>query len=1519
MNLYLFDDENIITFNLPSKKIGNFWMTDNNQKNLINISGENNNWIITGNTDVKIISNEKSDSIILKQNNSYIIEKNDKKYVLYCDKVNDDTFECYNISDNQVVKIGKAETNDISINIPYFADLQLILSLQSGNYVIQKAKDSLIYCNKKLIKEEQSVLKFGDVINTFGLKIVLIKNALFINAPYKLTLRTKLSKKVIKNEDAITDEEIENKKMYEDSDYFLISPRMRNVVETLNMRIDSPPGRENMQETPLIMTLAPMLTMAASSMLTLSSALQAISSGEKTWKQSTPTLIISGAMIFSMFIWPFVTRAYEKSQKKKRERNRQEKYKEYLNKKSEELQKEFIIQKKTLEETLISTDICYDSIINKRRTLWQRRLDQGDFLNVRIGKGNVPFDANINYQSEEFTMDDDNLKKMLEELINKYKILDNVPLGYSFAKNYLTAVNGVYPKYINFLNNIFLQLMDFHNYHDLKIVVFTNKKNETRWNYLKESPYTFSNDKSIRFFATNTEEMQVISDYLLPRFLNRKEYNNNNNNIDDFSKYASYYLILVDDIDSARKIDLINNVLEEKRNLGYSVIIAEEKLSKIPSEVSKFITVGETVSVVLNSENNNQIRFNDEINNNYDMNLVSKTLLNTPLYLDEKSKGLPNMLTFLEMFSVGQIDQLNVLNRWKDNNPVKSLKAEVGVNENGDLFNIDIHEKAHGPHGLIAGMTGSGKSEFIITYVLSMAINYSPEEVSFVLIDYKGGGLAGAFVNSETGIKLPHVVGTITNLDKAEINRALSSIQSELRRRQEKFNEVRDKLGESTIDIYKYQKLYRDGVINEPIPHLVIICDEFAELKDQQPDFMEDLISTARIGRSLGVHLILATQKPSGVVDAQIWSNARFKVCLKVQDKSDSTEMIKTDDAVEIKNVGRFYLLVGYNEYYALGQAAWAGAPYFPNKEFKKPVDKNLYFIDNVGEINKAINNTTSKRFARSEGEELTNIVKYLIDICGTNYKIKGLWLDRLNSVILLNNLFKKYNYAKESYNINPIIGEFDDPYNQVQGLLTLNIGTYGNAIIYGNAESGKDEFLSTFVYSSIMTYDTNELNLYLIDYGAETLQNFESAPQVGNVILNGDDEKLENLAKMLFSEMNKRKKLFTSFNGNYDDYIKLSGETLPNIVVVINNIEVLSEVNPDYIDKITQIVRDGSKYGINFVITTTGATTVKFKIAQACKQTLCLQMKNESDYRDILGKTDGLVPSNYVGRGLAKLDRVVEFQTASISKESSFNTIKELINTLNEKRINKAKSIPVMPNLIEVNRFASKFEGLNSVPIGITKETLNAYLYDFSKNVVNLISASEFDSMKLFICNFNKVLELNDSIDKVVVDANNYFESFNYKLNYLNNNFNNFVDSLKNIDDKIKDVLTKNNYNLRSISNIKNTLITIIGFDKFLNKLDDEHRKIFKEILNNQKEVLKITFIFIDVVSSFKKYEYEDWYKSCINNTEGIWIGAGVTNQFTIKLSIQPSGINVVDKDYLIAVKNGMPTIVKMINEIKE
>ena len=116
----------------------------------------------------------------------------------------------------------------------------------------------------------------------------------------------------------------------------------------------------------------------------------------------------------------------------------------------------------------------------------------------------------------------------------------------------------------------------------------------------------------------------------------------------------------------------------------------------------------------------------------------------------------------------------------------------------------------------------------------------------------------------------------------------------------------------------------------------------------------------------------------------------------------------------------------------------------------------------------------------------------------------------------------------------------------------------------------------------------------------------------------------------------------------------------------------------------------------------------------------------------------------------------------------------------------------------------------------------------------------------------------------------------------------------------------------------ISNNFIVIVGYDKFLSKLDDEHKNTFFEVLKNQKEILKITFALIDIPSAFKKYEYDEWYKECVNGNDGLWIGSGVTNQYTVKLSIQPNKINTIENEYAIVVKNGMPTIAKIVNEIK-
>ena len=279
-----------------------------------------------------------------------------------------------------------------------------------------------------------------------------------------------------------------------------------------------------------------------------------------------------------------------------------------------------------------------------------------------------------------------------------------------------------------------------------------------------------------------------------------------------YTNNIPYYVIITDSYKDIKSLPYIEKQLKQQKNLGFSILIIDDDMKNLPTECKKFIYIsdeeGAIFSETLNIEETQKFKLETKKIN---MESLCKKLANIPIKIKELETELPNTLSFLEMYNVGKIEQLNVINRWKINNPTISLQAPIGIHKNKEIFKLDLHEKYDGPHGLIAGSTGSGKSEFIITYILSMAINYHPEEVKFVLIDYKGGGLAGAFENRETNTSIPHLAGTITNLDISTMNRTLVSIESELKRRQKKFNEVREQLGESTMDIYKYQKLFREG------------------------------------------------------------------------------------------------------------------------------------------------------------------------------------------------------------------------------------------------------------------------------------------------------------------------------------------------------------------------------------------------------------------------------------------------------------------------------------------------------------------------------------------------------------------------------------------------------------------------------------------------------------------------------------------------------------------------------------
>ena len=403
---------------------------------------------------------------------------------------------------------------------------------------------------------------------------------------------------------------------------------------------------------------------------------------------------------------------------------------------------------------------------------------------------------------------------------------------------------------------------------------------------------------------------------------------------------------------------------------------------------------------------------------------------------------------------------------------------------------------------------------------------------------------------------------------------------------------------------------------------------------------MEQLISAARIGRSLGVHLILATQKPAGVVDDQIWSNSRFRVCLKVQEKADSMDVIKRPDAAEIAETGRFYLQVGFNELFEMGQSAWSGAPYYPTNKFEADKNENITVIDNIG---KSIKNPP---------KQIDEIVKYIIKIADEeNIKARPIWLEPIKSVIYLDDIKNKYNIKDIKYKFNPVVGEYDDPVTQSQYAMTIPICKDGNVIIYGASGSGKTTFITTIIY--------------ILDFGSEILRVFEKAPHVGEVLLSYENEKINNLFKILYSEIEKRKKLFVEFGGDYNSYIKNSGSTIEALLIIINNITAFTEAYEELSDKLAYLIRECTKYEIYFVTTIPNINGIRYKLAENFKYVYSLQLNDNSEYVSILGQTDGVIPAKYKGRGIFKVDNVYEFQIALPFKDldNTFELIRRYCN----------------------------------------------------------------------------------------------------------------------------------------------------------------------------------------------------------------------------------------------------------------
>lgn len=674
--------------------------------------------------------------------------------------------------------------------------------------------------------------------------------------------------------------------------------------------------------------------------------------------------------------------------------------------------------------------------------------------------------------------------------------------------------------------------------------------------------------------------------------------------------------------------------------------------------------------------------------------------------------------------------------------------------------------------------------------------------------------------------------------------------------------------------------------------HLIIICDEFAELKQQQPEFMDELMSVSRIGRSLGVHLILATQKPVGIVNDQIRSNSKFTICLKVQDKSDSLDVINRPDAALLKRAGQFYMQVGYNEYFVLGQSGWAGAPYIPSDLTKKEEDNSVEFVSNTGTTFYQLEEEKSKVIEK-KGEQLTNPVNYLSNLAKReNISENTLWKPSIPKDVYLDNLKAKYSVNKVRNIIEPVIGEFDDPSNQRQGVIKLNLSN--NVCIYGNAESGKESLLSTLLYDLITTYTPEEAEVYILDFGSEALKIYNAAPHIGDVVFSSDTEKLSRFFDMIQAEVSKRKNILSNYNGDYTMYLKEANEPMPMKLVVINNFEAFMELYEiKYEDILLSLTREGIKCGISFIVTTSAYNGMRYRLSQNFKQKIVLQLNHKDDYLSIFDNIGRKTLPSIFGRGFIQIERnVYEFQTAKICEPEEYNSVlKAKIDELNEIYKVGAEKIATLPEVVEYSDIKDCIDDLTNVPIGIITKDLRVYQYNFKSRFVHLMTGKNINEIARFL-SYVLATTLNiKNTDVKIFDAEKVLNS--RKLD-LSEEFNSY---------KLKIKFNKST----------NFICAIIGIERFTAEYESSENS-FLNSLKELEESGNCTLVIADCDTKMKNQEYSEWFRQYASKDNAIWVGNGVDGQYLINISDRKELVNKCGATLGYVIKQGNAHKIKLL-----
>ncbi len=914
--------------------------------------------------------------------------------------------------------------------------------------------------------------------------------------------------------------------------------------------------------------------------------------------------------------------------------------------------------------------------------LWERRPTDSDFLCLRVGVADLGSRGRIELQDG----GDQELRAQALERISQRHVLPSVPCVLNLCKLGTVGLAGPQATTSGLARWLLLQASVLHSPGELVVLAALDRSDGPEWSWLKWLPHLRPDRLGLQSAAIAVGRAQA--EQLLVEIRDLAKQRRAQARAATGTSARPIQLLLL--IDEATGVDrsLLSAALGDLEGHGIAIVWLGSDSRDLPGQTQAIIECEADRAVLTVTEVATGEVIHDVSLEALPIELAQSTARQLAPIRDigELARGgdIPRRVGLLGLLGLLPPTAQALQDRWATWSG--DLRSTVGVSADGALT---LELRSEGPHALIAGTTGSGKSELLRTFVAAAAASAPPNRLSFLLVDYKGGA---AFAPCAS---LPHVVDIVSDLDEHLAERALISLDAELKRRER----VLAERGAKDLS----EVLRRDA--DAAPPFLIIAVDEFAKLREEVPQFVDGVVDIAQRGRSLGVHMVLAAQTLRNAFTPAIRANTNLRLALRVAEEGESEDMIASPLAARIpsgeRSRGRAFARTGHGELREFQAAYVSGSTQFADLH---DLRIERYEIGTLADARETAGDT-------ADGDNESDLVA-LGEAASEAQRLMGLeapprpWLPTLPETLALDRVAGTVEAAD-----TVAFGLVDLPHLQRQDPLSLDLQKAGHAAIFGAGNSGKTTALTSLGIALASSAEPDRLTIYGLDAASGNLAPLQALPHCGGVLAVNDEERVQRLLRTLLRRI--------EWQGDRRGESALPGSEPGRVVLLLDDLGSFAHHydRPGFespYEQLQQILAGGRAAGVHVVLTASRRGALPAALAAHIGVRLVLRMTSEEDMLS-LGLDAKTIRGAQLppGRGFTQDSK--EFQIAVPTSDGTMLDPERAIQTLFGHATVRAPRIEVLPATVARDSLAASAT-LEAITIGLCDEELAPAEVDLSE-----------------------------------------------------------------------------------------------------------------------------------------------------------------------------------------------------------